>query len=58
MIPIHPDDQPPLGVSWNGALYIDKVFPFVLCSAPKIFSTVADALLWILNGKSVTKRLH
>ena len=43
MIPVHPDDQSLLGVSWNGAIYIDKVLPFGLRSAPKIFSAVADA---------------
>ena len=58
MIPVHPDDQSLLGVSWNGAIYIDKVLSFGLRSAPKIFSAVADALLWSLNSKGTTKGLH
>ena len=58
MISVHPDDQQLLGVSWSRALYIGKVLPFGLRSAPKTFSAVADALLWILNSRSITKGLH
>ena len=58
MVPVHPEDQHLLGVKWNGSVYIDKVLPFGLRSAPKIFSAVADALLWILNKKGITKGLH
>ena len=41
-----------------GQFLIDKVFPFGLRSAPKIFSAVADALLWILTKKGIIKELH
>ena len=58
MVPVHSEDQHLLGVQWNGSVYIDKVLPFGLRSAPKIFSAVADALLWILNKKGITKGLH
>ena len=58
MIPIHPDDQSLLGVRWMGTVYIDKVLPFGLRSAPKIFTAVADALQWILIQKGVKIVLH
>ena len=44
MVPVHPQDQHLLGVQWESAVYIDKVLPFGLRSAPKIFSAVADAV--------------
>ena len=49
MIPVHPDDQPLLGVQWNDCTYLDKMLLFGLRSAPKIFSAVADGLQWILG---------
>ena len=51
MVPVHPDDQPLLGVLWDGRVYIVKMLPFGLRSAPIIFSVVADALQWILIQK-------
>ena len=58
MIPIHPYDQPLLGVEWEGAVFSDMALPFGLLSAPKIFSAVADALQWILVRKVVKTILH
>ena len=58
MIPIHPDDQHLLGIRWNECMYIDRMLPFVLRSAPKIFMVVADALQWILNSLGVNHLLH
>ena len=29
MIPVHPQDQPLLGVHWNNFIYIDRVLPLV-----------------------------
>ena len=55
MVPVHPEDQ---GVKWNGAVFTDKVFPFGLLSAPKIFSAVPNVFLWILNKKGITKGLQ
>ena len=57
-IPVHPEDQPLLGVSWNGTTYIDKVLPFGLRSAPKIFSAVADAIQWVLSRHGIPLSLH
>ena len=58
MVPVHPQDQPLLGVQWNGCIYLDKMLPFGLRSAPKIFSAVADGLQWILSQKGITHLLH
>ena len=58
MVPIHPQDQWLLGVQWRGEIFIDRMLPFGLRSAPKIFSVVADALQWILSIKGITHSLH
>ena len=58
MVPVHAEDQYLLGVHWDGTVYIDRVLPFGLRSAPKLFSVVADALQWILHKKGIEKRLH
>jgi len=42
----------------NNTTYTDLALPFGLCSAPKIFSAVADALQWILVKKGITNLLH
>ena len=44
MIPIHQEDRPLLGMTCEGALYVDAALPFWLRSAPKIFTSIADAL--------------
>ncbi len=48
-VPVHPDDRWLLGMRWGGQVYVDKVLPFRLGSAPKLYNAVADALLWILG---------
>ena len=58
MIPIHPDDQHLLGICWNECVYMDRMLPFGLRSAPKIFTAVADALQWILNSLGMNHLLH
>jgi len=58
MMPVHPYDQYLLGVQWEGSVYVDKVLPFGLSSAPKIFLALVDALQWILHHNGVTKGLH
>ena len=37
------------GMRWRGNLYVDTTLPFGLRSAPKVFSAVADALLWVMH---------
>jgi hypothetical protein len=57
-IPVHPDDRWLLGMSWQGCIYIDTVLPFGLCSAPKIFNAVADALEWVVRERGVSQIYH
>ena len=57
-IPVHPTGRRWLGMQWDNQLFVDKVLPFGLCSASKIFSAVADALEWILCNKGVTSSIH
>lgn len=52
-VPVHPDDRWLLGMRWRDKLYVDKVLPFGLRSAPKIYNAVADALLWTLRREGV-----
>lgn len=58
MILFHPHDQHLLGIRWNDSYYVDRMLPFGLCSAPKIFFAVADGFQWILLQKSITHLLH
>ena len=54
MIPVHPQDRPLLGMEWEGDVYVDKVLPFGLRSAPLIFSSVADMLQWMMQRRGAT----
>ena len=58
IIPVHPDDRWLLGMSWEGALYIDTVLPFGLRSAPKIFNAVAHVVEWIVRQQGVDTVFH
>ena len=58
MVPVHPNDQPLLGILWKDTVYIDKMLPFGLRSAPMIFSAIADALQWILIQQGIPTLLH
>jgi len=58
MIMVHPEDRPLLGVTWEGALYVDSALPFRLYSAPKIFTSVADALEWRLKQEGLQQVFH
>jgi len=44
MVPVHPDDGIPLSMEWNGDTEVDKVLPFGLRSAPKIYNGLVDAM--------------
>ena len=57
-MPIHPQDRPLLAMQWEGVTYLDGTLPFGLRSAPKIFSALADGLMWILHSRGVTSALH
>ena len=58
MVPIHPEDRPLLGMRWKGGVFIDGTLPFGLRSVPKIFSAIADALIWVLHKKGFPSSLH
>ena len=53
IVPVHPNDQHLLGVTWKGHTYIDRALPFGLRSAPKIFSAVADMVAWALHQAGI-----
>ena len=57
-VPVAPEDRRLLGMKWQGKVYIDKVLPFGLRSAPLIFSAVADALQWIMIRHGVSWVVH
>lgn len=46
-IPVHPEDQPLLGMWRRCEVYVDTTLPFGLRSAPTIFTAVADGLEWM-----------
>ena len=58
ILPIYPCDQSVLGVSWEFQVYLDHCLPFGLCSAPKIFTAVADTLAWVLHQAGVRYIIH
>ena len=46
---VHPDDRYLLGMQWRGKYFVDMALQFGLCSAPYIFSSVAELVEWILK---------
>ena len=58
IVPVHPDDYPLLGMMWREALYVGSALPFGLRSAPKIFTSIADALEWRLKRIGVQQVFH
>ena len=57
-VPVHPDDRHLLGMQWRGQTYVDKVLPFGLRSAPKLYNAIADGLLWILVNTDQVMCIH
>ena len=55
-IPAYPDDCHLLRMAWKRKVY--RAFPFGLRSAPKVFSAVADALVWIMSCRFLTAGIH
>ena len=52
-VPVHPHDRWLLGMCWEGRPYVDKVLPFWLRSAPKIYNSVANALMWAATAYTI-----
>ena len=48
-VPVHPEDRFLLRMCWKDHFFVDLTLPFGLCSAPFIFTTIADLLEWILR---------
>ena len=57
-VPVHPSDQRLLGFQWRGTYFIDRVQPFGLRSAPKFFSALTDAMMWVMHERGVQHALH
>ena len=51
LVPVQPDDHILLGTCWKDSIYLDAALPFGLASTHKIFSAVADFLLWVMHSK-------
>ncbi len=58
VVPVHPEDHHRLGMIWNGQVYVNICLPFSLCSAPKIFSAVADGIAWVMHCKVLQSLIH
>ena len=58
IVPIHQKDHLPLGMMWNGSLFIDCVLPFGLHSTPRIFTAIADVLQWRAKLEGISRILH
>ena len=41
IVPVHPNDQWLLGITWDNHIFIYTMLPFGLRSAPKIFNAIA-----------------
>ena len=57
-VPVHPVDRMLLGMRWRGDLLVDGALPFGLRPAPKIFTAVAEALLWVMGRHGVVHAMH
>lgn len=58
IVPVHPEDQPLLGICLQGNTYLDRALPFGLRSAPKIFNAVADFIAWVLHCEGIPFLIH
>uniref|UniRef100_A0A1X7T5D0 Reverse transcriptase domain-containing protein n=1 Tax=Amphimedon queenslandica TaxID=400682 RepID=A0A1X7T5D0_AMPQE len=57
-VPVHPETQPLLRMSWGDQFFCNRALPFVLCSAPKLFTAVVDALAWAMHCKGIPDLIH
>ena len=57
-VPVHPQDQHLLVISWERSVYVDRALPFGLRSAPKIFTAVADMIAWALHMAGIRDQIH
>ncbi len=45
-------------MQWRGRTYVDKVLPFGLRSAPKLYKAIANGVLWILDNTDQVMCIH
>ena len=45
-------------MQWKGQLYIDTCLPFILRSAPRIFTALADMLEWCTKEQGMAHLSH
>ena len=45
-------------MTWRSNIFLDAAMPFSLRSAPKIFSAVADAMLFVMFQNGVGEAIH
>ena len=43
---------------WEGKVYLDTALPFSLWLAPKIFTALADGLIWIMIKQGIHSVFH
>lgn len=55
---VYPEDRHLLGMQWRGRVFVDKMLPFGLRSALKVFTALADALEWVLQTMGVEWCIH
>ena len=58
MVLVHLQSWFLLGMHWNWQYYVNTRLQFGLCSAPKIFTAVANALQWILLQQGLQDLIH
>ena len=58
MVLAHAEDRMLLGMKWQGSVHVDTCLPFGLQSAPRVFTTLADAIKWEVQHWGVTWILH
>lgn len=54
LVLVYPTDNRLVEMQWEGKIYVNKTLPFGLRSAPLIFSSLADALVWIMQQRGVS----
>lgn len=51
IIPVHPDDHPLLGMTWENLYYYDRCLPMGCSSSCAIFEAFSTALKWIATHR-------
>ena len=57
-VPVHPDDQSLLAIRWGSTTYLDTALLFGLCSAPKLFTAMANGHAWCMVCEGISHFLH